>query len=178
MTRRPVAVLVVTILVGCVNATPPRASDIPVASPAREVAASERPTPAPEVIDPVGIETALRRAVPELSLEPWQDLEGLGVFPPLTFIDRNGRGRVPRVGRVLVFGSAEERGRLQSRFGASQIAGIHSTVSWDGPTHSEWLPARNVLVEVEMPGGMFGEVTPWTDPDEFLGLVRSALAGL
>ena len=129
-------------------------------------------------VDVAAVEVALRPSVPDLDLAPYRDLDRLGVFPPSSFANQSGFDRFPRVGRILVFPSATERIATQPRFGQMTIAGNGGTLNWDGPVHSSWIGARNVIVEVEMPGGTFGKVTPWTDPDKFLAAIRSALARL
>jgi hypothetical protein len=129
-------------------------------------------------VDVVTVEVALRPVVPDLALAAYRDADGLDVFPPSSFANQSGFDRIPRVGRVLVFPSETERIATQPRFGEMSIRSDGGTLHWDRPTHSEWIGARNVIVEVEMPGGTFGKVTPWTDPDAFLAAIRSALGGL
>jgi len=157
-----VTLLVLTSLVACSKATPS-------ASPIRE----------PTLVTPTAIEMALRAVVPHLALAPCDDRDHLGVFPELSFVDRNAVvGRLPSLGRVLVFPSVAERVAMQSRFGPSSINGDGVVMNWDGPTHSEWISVRNVLVEVIVPGGMFGQLLPWTDPIIFVARIKAALARL
>ena len=129
-------------------------------------------------VDVAAVQRALLPVVPDLSLVPYRDPDGLGVFPPSSFANQGSVDRVPRIGRVLVFPSPTERIATEPRFGGMTIRGSGGTLTWDGPTHSEWIGGRNVIVEVVMPGGTFGKVTPWTDADRFAAAVRSAVGGL
>jgi hypothetical protein len=181
--RRPLAVAVIVTaalaLGGCSNLQPSGGpatlSPNPGSSPASSPSSAEAPEPS--LVEPTTVAEVLRTVAPDLVLAPYRDLDGLGVFPPLSFVNAGGP-EIPRVGRVLIFPSVAERLQLQPRFGEMQIMGVNSAVTWDGPTHSVWIGSRNVLTEVIMPGGTFGHVSPQTDPDVFLAAIRAALASL
>jgi hypothetical protein len=172
MIRTLAALLIVVAVAACSGLTPdpPRPT-----SPSPTASVSDDSAP---VVDQTRIEAALRRLTPGLVLEPHAAADNLGVLPPLSFQNTGDQGRVPGIGLVLVFPSAAKRQEMQPRFGPTSIQGLAGTEIWDGPTHSEWVPAQNVLVEVILAGGPIGSVTPWTDSDTFLGDVREALSAL
>jgi hypothetical protein len=118
----------------------------------------------------------LRRLDPAVRLVAPTGADDAGVFPDLAF-----QGSTPAIGGiggaihfVFIYPTVADRVAAQPMFQGNTIQGPGRTVTWDGDTHSTWIGVENVILEVVLPGGVFGGRSPTPDEVAYPNRIREA----